>query len=84
MGKTREFTWHIVPYELPPVNESGYSEYLLISFDNYVLPDIGRYEIDSLGNGAFYPGDEERSYASFGLMVNAWTELPKRYDEEED
>ena len=35
-------------------------------------------EEDSEG-GAFYPGDEEKSYVSFGLIVNAWMPLPTPY-----
>ena len=51
---------------------------ILVSFENFTLPDIARYEEDEEG-GAFYPGDEEESYSSYGLFVNAWTELPKPY-----
>jgi hypothetical protein len=31
-------------------------EYILVSFENYTLPDIGRYEND--GSDKFYPGDD--------------------------
>ena len=55
-------------------------EYVLVSFSNYSLADIARYETSNEG-GAFYPGDEEKSYASFGLFVNAWMPLPKPYEE---
>ena len=54
--------------------------YILVSFENYTLPDIARYEEDESG-GAFYPGDEDKSYASFGLFVNAWQPLPEPYRE---
>lgn len=57
-------------------------EYVLVSFENSTLPDIGRYETDSDG-GAFYPGDEDTSYASFGIFANAWMPLPKVYRREE-
>ena len=57
-----------------PKNE----DYILVSFKNSTLPDIARYEEDEEG-GAFYPGDEEESYSSYGLFVNAWMELPKPY-----
>lgn len=57
-------------------------EYVLVSFENFTLPDIGRYEIDSDG-GAFYPADEDTSYVSFGIFVNAWMPLPKVYRREE-
>lgn len=52
-------------------------EYVLLSFENVTLPDIGRYETDSDGSGAFYPGDEDASYASFGIFANAWMPLPE-------
>lgn len=47
------------------------------------LPDIGRYETDEDG-GAFYPGDDDRSYVSYGLFVNAWQPLPAPYREERE
>ena len=56
--------------------------YILVSFENCTMPDIARYEEDEEG-GAFYPGDDEESYSSYGLFVNAWMELPKPYKEEE-
>ncbi len=46
------------------------------------LPDIGRYDEDEEG-GNFYPGDDTRSYLSFGLFVNAWMSLPKPFREED-
>lgn len=55
--------------------------YILVSFSNSTLPDIGRYEADKDGGGAFFPRDEERSYVSFGLFVNAWMPLPETYKE---
>ena len=44
-------------------------EYVLVSFENFTLPDIGRYEAESDGSGAFYTGDEDASYVSFGVFV---------------
>jgi hypothetical protein len=29
-----------------------------------------------------FPGNEERSYASFGLFINAWMPLPEPYKED--
>ncbi len=55
--------------------------FVLISFCNSTRADIGRYEKDEEG-GTFYPGDEERSYSSFGLFVNAWRPLPEPCREE--
>ena len=59
-------------------------KYVLVSFENFSLADIGRYEEDEDGGGAFYPGDDEKSYASYGVFVNAWMELPKNYKEGAD
>lgn len=57
--------------------------YILVSFENSTLPDIARYERDDEG-GAFYPGDDEKSYSSYGLFVNAWMPLPEPYKEKKD
>lgn len=54
-------------------------KYILISFENFTLPDIGRYEVDKDGNGAFYPGDDEKNYTAYDLYVNAWMPLPEPY-----
>lgn len=56
-------------------------EYILLSFANYTGLDIGRYENDG-ENDKFYPGDEEETYASYGLIVNAWMPLPEPYRED--
>lgn len=64
--------WIPIAERLPETDD-----YILISFDNSSLPDIGRYEVDEDGGGAFYPGDEDMSYTSFGLFVNAWMPLPE-------
>ena len=57
-------------------------EYILLSFANYTGLDIGRYENDG-ENDKFYPGDEKETYASYGLIVNAWMPLPEPYREAE-
>lgn len=51
--------------------------YILLSFENFSVPCIGRYEVDEDNGGAFYPGDEDKSYSSYGLFVNAWMPLPE-------
>lgn len=53
--------------------------FIMVSFYNSSLPDIGRYEGDADGGGAFYPGDDDKSYVHYGLFVNAWMPLPKPY-----
>lgn len=68
--------WILVSERLPKDDK-----YILISYENFTLADIGRYETDKDGNGAFYIGDEDRSCVSFGLFVNAWMPLPEPYRE---
>ena len=69
--------WIDVDEKLPPDDH-----YILVSFSNFSVPDIARYEEDEEG-GAFYPGDDDRSYVSYGLFVNAWMPLPKLYKKED-
>lgn len=63
--------------EHTPENES----YVLVSFSNFFLPDIARYEENDEG-GTYYPGDDEKSYLNYGLFVNAWMPLPELYRED--
>ena len=60
--------------EEPPETE----DYILLSFDNFTLPMVGRYEKDQEG-GAYYLGDEEETCLSYDLYVNAWQPLPAPY-----
>ena len=57
--------------------------YILVSFENFTMPDIARYEENDEG-GTFYPGDDEKSYSSYGIFVNAWTPLPEPCREEDN
>ena len=54
--------------------------YILLSFENFSVPLVGRYEEDEEG-GAFYVGDDPDSCVSEGIYVNAWMPLPKPYKE---
>ena len=54
-------------------------DYILISFENFNVPQVGRYEADEDGGGEFYPGDEDFTYKSIDLYVNAWMPLPQPY-----
>lgn len=56
--------------------------YILVSFDNFALPDIATYRVDDDGSGAFYVGDLDCTYLSVGLFVNAWMPLPEPYKAE--
>ena len=66
-----------------PVNERlpDADKYILVSIENFIISDIGRYETDKDGSGAFYPGDDGKSYVEYGLFVNAWMPLPEPYRE---
>ena len=59
--------------------------YILLSFANFNLPMVGRYETDQEG-GTFYLGDcdEEDTCISQDLFVNAWRPLPKPYRPEKE
>lgn len=59
-----------------PDNES----YILLSFDNFSVPCVGRYKQDESG-GAFYIGDDDETCISQDLYVNAWQPLPVPYKE---
>lgn len=66
---------HWIPVEERlPEDES----YILLSFANFSLPLVGRYEQDEDG-GAFYIGDEDTTCISQGVFVNAWMPLPDPY-----
>lgn len=71
--KDRLGQWIPVSERLPEEEE-----YILLSFANYTGLDIGRYEHDG-ENDKFYPGDDEETYAHYGLIVNAWMPLPESY-----
>lgn len=53
-------------------------DYILLSFENFSIPIIGRYKEDAEG-GAFYAGNEDETLVSHGLIVNAWRRLPEPY-----
>ena len=63
--------WNPIEERLPSDDR-----YILLSFANFSLPAVGRYE-----DGAFYLGDcdEQDTCVSNDLYVNAWMELPKPY-----
>lgn len=69
----KETQWIPISERLPE-DES----YILVSFKNSTMPDIARYEENDEG-GTFYPGDDEKSYSSYGFFVNAWMPLPEPY-----
>lgn len=77
------------------VNEPGWipvterlpenDDYVLMSFENFSLPLVGRYMDDEKLGGAWYLGDcfDEDTCLANDLFVNAWMPLPKPYREDE-
>lgn len=68
-----------------PVSEEQFpttDEYILISFANFTIPMVGRFEWDQDGNGAFYVGYDVETCASQDLIVNAWMPLPHPWRED--
>lgn len=61
------------------------SDYVLMSFENFSLPLVGRYVDDGKLGGAWYLGDcfDEDTCLANDLFVNAWMPLPKPYREDE-
>lgn len=57
-------------------------EYVLLSFSNFDLPIVGRYEEDENG-GNYYIGDDTETCLQNDVYVNAWLPLPKCYKEDE-
>lgn len=81
VGRLRDVSsvqeWLDIDVELPTDDK-----YILLSFCNFDVPAVGRYEEDEEG-GAFYLGDESETCSSQDLIVNAWMPLPDPYVEED-
>lgn len=68
----------------PEVNEEGYSERILLNFENASIHEIGRYIEEGDGGGDYYIDDDAKScLSSYGLFVDAWMPLPERYKEDD-
>ena len=53
-------------------------DYVLLSFPDFSVPAIGRYDEDEEG-GAWFIGNETESLVSQDMFVNAWMSLPEPY-----
>ena len=75
-AEEKKHRWIPVEERLPDEDE-----YVLMSFENFTLPIIGRYEKDNDGGGAWYAGDDDGcdTCSSQDLFVNAWMPLPEPY-----
>ena len=67
--------WIDVDYELPENDD-----YVLISFANYGVPQIGRYVEDDDEGGNWYLGDDDVPCLEQDMIVNAWMPLPEPYE----
>lgn len=79
--KVNDAGWIPVEQRLPENDD-----FILLSFDNFSIPMIGRYEETDDGGGAFYLGDcdEDDTCMANNLFVNAWMPLPEPYRPKED
>ena len=73
----KENGWIPVDERLPDPDK-----YILVSFENFSLPMVGRYTVDDDDGGTFRVGDEDESFIENDLYVNVWMELPKCYKED--
>ena len=69
-----DFTGNWKLAENPP-NDNNY---VLLSFNNFSIPLVGRYEEDDEG-GAYYVADDDEPCTASDLYVNAWMPLPAPY-----
>lgn len=78
-GKADALGWTPIEEKLPDVDEDGISDLLMLSYENYSVPDIGRYYQEKDGDGWFGLGDEEEPLSRIGLFVNAWRPMLEPY-----
>ena len=71
--------WILICDRLPEVDEDGYSDHILVSFENATEPEIGQYRTEANGDGSFYIGDMLETFLQYGFFVNAWMPLPECY-----
>lgn len=62
--------WISVDEKLPDPDEL-----ILLSFENFTVPMIGRYTVDDDDSGTFRVGDTDESFVENDLYVNAWMPL---------
>lgn len=76
--RLKSISWIPVSERLPDPGK-----YILVSFENFLIPMIGIYTADDDDGGTFRISDEDDSFLEHDLYVNAWMELPERYEEDE-
>ena len=78
LEEKQKMEWIPVTEKLPDLDDDGYSEKVLVSFEGATLPEIGEYRASGR-KGNWYLGDLMETFEQFGLTVNAWMPLPKGY-----
>lgn len=68
IDKIESLKWHLVSEEDFPDS----ARYILLHFDNFSTPLVGRFE-----EGSFYIGDDFEPCVVDDIFVDAWMELPK-------
>lgn len=69
--------WHPIEEGLPQPGTM-----VLVSFENHRAVEIGIYVEDEQGSGAFYTiGVQKLKFLDLDVIVNAWMELPKSYEQ---
>ena len=71
------FEWHET-FEDDPDSFPNDDRQVLVSFSNFSLPMIGRWEVDDDGGGNWYQGDMDDTFLQDGLVVDGWWDLPKK------
>lgn len=71
---TKPERWISVEEKLPDPEEL-----ILLSFENFTVPMIGRYTVDDDDSGTFRAGDGNKSFVENDLFVNAWMPLPETW-----
>ena len=79
-SNAEKYLMEIAKHRWRPVEESLPEDdrFILLSFANFSIPMVGRYEADDSG-GEFYLGDEDESCVKQDMYVNAWMPLPEPY-----
>ena len=78
LEEKQKMQWTPVEEKLPDLDDDGYSEKVLVSFDKTSIVDIGEYR-ETAKDGKWYLQDMNESFSQYGLTVTAWMPLPKSY-----
>lgn len=70
--------WIPIVYGMDESNTPPEGKCILLSFSNFSLPAVGRYE-----DGSFFLGGEDEPLTQYDVYVNAWQPLPECYKENE-